>query len=872
MRWRWLRAQRQREQDLADELDAHFRLAIEERMSRGETREQALSAARREFGSEALVRETTRRMWPCARLFQVLDILVQDTRVALRSASRSPMFMVVAVSSLAIGVGACTIVFAIADSVFLRPIPGVAEPDRLVEIGDDWSYGEFIAARDRLDVLEHVALWKPDLVALSGRDGGEPLHAMYVSSGYFEAAGAPPLIGRSFTRDEDSVPGLQPVVVLGHAFWLDRFGADPGVLGATLRLNRETYTVVGVSRPEFTGHQLVTDPAVYLPAMQHPSARPAARPNAAGWGMIGRLRRDASIDGLNAALTIELPRLDGTSTAPGGSRSVRAVRASLVPGGVRGPLSVGFAFVAALVLLVLGATSANVGGMILARGSARERELGVRLALGAGRSRLVGHLLTEGLVVFVLGGAAGILLAVWVLMLDPVRWLTATATLPLTFAPYIDARMITFGVALTVGIGFVFGLFPAIQGARVALADSIRGQTGAISRRATRIRRAFVASQVAVSVLLLTAAGLFLRSLQESAGLVPDVDMDGIHITRLDLSLEGYHDAASASRFTQRILAALVAAPGIDGATVGTDIPHDNELRRTTVNDAPPASDGLSAVATYSTTVEPGYFDMLGIAFRNGRGFSAEDGPESPRVAVVNERLADVMWPGADPIGRRIEIGDGGTYQVIGVVENTRPKLIDNRYEPQVFTVLTQDYQPIIRIVVRQARVSAGFVERMRGTILSIDPSLVLRPTRSLEAYARDSSIATRIAVATGISLGLLALLLSAVGVYGIVAFTVSQRTREMGMRMALGATRWNVLTLVIAGALRFTLPGLLLGAALAIGVAQLLRAGLFGVTPLDPAAIAAVALLFLVVVTGASVAPARRAAASEPAQALRFD
>jgi predicted permease len=348
--------------------------------------------------------------------------------------------------------------------------------------------------------------------------------------------------------------------------------------------------------------------------------------------------------------------------------------------------------------------------------------------------------------------------------------------------------------------------------------------------------------------------------------------MDGIYITPLDMSLEGYHDGASASRFTQRILATLAAAPGMDGATIATDIPHDNELRRTTVNEASVASDARRAVATYLTTVEPGYFDMLGIAIRSGRGFSAEDGPTSPRVALVNERLAHVIWPGEAAVGRRIEIGDGATYQVIGVVQNTRPKLIDDLYEPQVFTVMAQDYQPALRIAVRQASVSAGFVERMRGTILSIDPSLVLRPTRSLEAYARDSSIATRIAVATGTALGLLALLLSAVGVYGIVAFTVSQRTREMGVRMALGATRWNVLTLVITGALRFTLPGLLLGAALAIGLAQLLRAGLFGVTPLDPAAIATVALLFLVVVTGASLAPARRAAASEPAQALRSD
>jgi predicted permease len=477
------------------------------------------------------------------------------------------------------------------------------------------------------------------------------------------------------------------------------------------------------------------------------------------------------------------------------------------------------------------------------------------------------------MVVFVLGGAGGILLAVWVLMLDPMRWLSSTAPLPAALAMQIDWRVIAFGVVLTLGIGLVFSLFPALQAARVGLADSIRGQVGSISRRTTRIRRVFVASQVAISVLLLTSAGLFLRSLQEGSGLVPDIDMGGVHITRLDLSLEGYDDARSAATFTEQVLARLRAMSDVDGATVGTDIPHDNELRRTVVQAAQRERNATGGVTTYHTTVEPGYFQTLGIEVRRGRNFGAEDGPTTPRVAVVNQRLADVVWGDADPIGRQIELGsEPVTYTVIGLVENTRPKLIDDRYDPQVFTVLTQDYQPVVRIAVRQIGESDGFVARIRQAILSVDPALVLSPTRPLEAYARDSSIVTRIAVAIGSALGLLALLLSAIGVYGIVAFTVSQRTREMGLRMALGATRWNVRAMVIGGAFRMALPGLVIGGMMAIGLAQVLKAGLFGVTPLDAATLGSVGLLFLVVITGASLAPARRAAAVEPAEALRND
>lgn len=804
-----------------------------------------------------------------------------DLRLALRSSTKRLGFTLVAVVSLAIGVGANGVVFALVDTLMMREIPGVAAPERMVELsltlqGDTrggWDYPDFADASSSVSAFESLALYERGPVSLSGDGAGQRLLALYVTSGYFPVVGVEMLRGRGFGPDIDRLPGPHLEVVLSHRMWERTFASDPGIVGRVVRLNRAPYVVVGVAPPDFRGNEFGIRPDVYIPLTQFP---PALRDSERFFGSrgtlwadaVGRLTPTATLDEANAALAATMQRLEAEYPDNAG-RGALAVEAALMPSEGRLPASIAFGLLGSLMLLVLAVASANVGGMLLARASARERETSVRMALGSGRARIVRQMVTEAMVVFLAGGAAGL----W-LLVQGLQWLE-TRALP-TFIPVelefaLDGRVLAFGFLLTVAVGLVFGLIPALRATRGHGTAGLR--TSSVAARTSRLRRGFVAGQVGVSVLLLASAAVFFRSLEAGDDIETGFDPDGVVLTGFDLALEGYDDPRAATLFLDGMLERVRSLPMVAGAAVATDYPLDGGTSSAPVRtdgDADPDSPNYRA---YYARVSHGYFSTLGIDIAAGRDFGPQDGPTTRPVALINRSFAGRAWPDGSPLGRTIEFGlEPREYEVIGVVANTQSDLITDGPSAQVFTLLSQDYDPDLMLGVRQSRDDPEFVPRLRRELQAYDPALSLSETQRLDDLADLGLLPQRLITWVATALGSLALFLSALGVYGVVAFSVTQRTREIGVRMALGSSRRDVLAGVLLDGLKLSWPGLAGGIVCAALLTTLARGALVGVSPLNPITYLGVALVFLGVVAAAAIIPARRASSIAPATALRQD
>lgn len=808
----------------------------------------------------------------------------QDLRHAARSVRRRLGFTAVAVLSLAVGVGANGVVFAVVDTLAFRDIPGVPEPDRVLELSPtyadggttSWDYPDIQDVATEVEGIDAVALFDRGTVGLAGDGGGERLLAQYVSSRYFDVFGLDLARGGGFPSSIDTDRGDHPLVVLSHALWQGRFEGDPGIVGGTVRVNREPHTVVGVAPATFHGHEFGIRPDVYLPLTQYPSARrdPDRFWGSRGtlWvGAVARMAPGATVEGVNASLRTVMRRLEEAHPDSNEGRSARAAQAGLIPMEGRAMASAVLGLLGGLMLLVLCATAANVGGMLLARATSRRREMAVRMALGSGRARLVRHLLTEALLIFLLGGAAGLLVA-----RSGMRWFADLSSLP-TFLPVsvdfvVDWRMAVFALALTAGVGLVFGLLPALQATRESLSEGMR-EGGGGGRRTTRVRSAFVAGQVTVSILLLSAASVFTRSLGATEELDVGFEPAGVYLTDLDLALEGREDPERAIVFLDQALERLEALPEVVSAMVATDLPLDGRSSSTPVwPDGRAGRDEGSIRSDYASVTE-GFFETLGIGVVSGRVFSAQDGRASAPVVVIDRLLAASAWPGENPLGRTLEFGlEPRSYEVIGVVETTQTDMIMDRPAPQVFTLLDQEFRSDVFVAVRGRGDGTAAIAAARRELLRLDPGLALARTQALSDFVDLGKLPQRIIASVAGVLGSLALLLSAMGVYGVIAHTVERRTREIGVRMALGSSRSRVRGRVLVDGVRLALPGFLVGVPLAFILTSLMRGLLVGVSPVDPTAFAAVATLFLMVVAIASFLPARRASGVQPVEALRSE
>ncbi|MEJ2503537.1 MAG: ABC transporter permease [Gemmatimonadota bacterium] len=808
-----------------------------------------------------------------------MDSFRHDLRIAVRALTRRPGFTLIAALSIALAMGFNAGIFSAVNALLLRSVPGVADPDRAVEVGrtrvggsgfDSFSYPDFLDLRAEVPELDRLVAWRMLPVSWGSDEGGERITAMIATPGYFAALGVAPERGRAFGPAEDRPGVSEPVAIVSHRFWRERLGGDPAVLGTALDINRSRFTVIGVAPEGMNGHFPLVDVDVWLPFSRIDLAEPTFDPGSfrrrgsISHNVIGRLADGVSVERADAAVRAVMARLAEAYPETNAERSARVMPLGPIPGGGRSAVAGFLGALTALVALVLVVAAANVGGMLLARGAAREKEVAIRLALGSGRGRLVRQLLLEASLLFLLGAAGGLVIAYWATSLvGQVSGPGLQITLDL--AP--DATVLLFAVATALATGLLFGLVPALQLTRPALVQGLKDE-GRTGRRGSRSRRVFVAVQVGLALVLVTAGGLLVRSLAEaraaSAGFVPD----GVHLVSLDLSLDGY-SPADATVFEARMLRAIGAAPDVDAAALALDLPMDmSEFGGPVWPEGWDDPDGRGYTVDMNV-VSDGYFETLRIPILRGRGFAEADRYGSEPVAVVSERFAGDVWGDADPIGRRLRwmSADAEERVVVGVVGEVKNQSLGESPDGMVYVPLAQEARTGVHVLARGPGVGAGLLRR---TLLDLDPRLAVGMPQTLADITAVGLLPSRVAAWIAGLLGGLGLFLAALGIYGVVAHGVEQRRREIGVRMAVGASAGRVLRSVLGDGIRLALPGIALGGVAALAVARLIRGLLFGVSAADPANLAAVAVLITAVVGLASVIPARRAASVEPADVLR--
>lgn len=819
------------------------------------------------------------RLWP-------------DIRLAARLLARSPGFTAVAVASLALGIGANTAIFSLVNSLLLVPTPG-RDPARLVTVYTSdssgplygaSSYPDYVDFRDRSDAFEDLAAHtlQPVLVTIRG-ESRRAISAL-VTGNTFALLGLQAAHGRLLLPAEQE-PGRHPVVVLGHTFWKTRFGADPSVVGQEISLNGQSYAIVGVAPDGFSGLLRGVSADVFVPlAMQQALGGDSLdeRGNR-GLMLIGRLRDDVSIEGARARLAViarqhftDYPGVWSNVRGEGRTVSVLAERDSRLLPVISTPVTAFLAVLMTVVLLVLALACSNVAGLLLARSSARRRELAVRLAIGATRSQIVRQLLTESVLLALMGGGLGVAFAAAAMRL------VERIQLPLPVTPALglslDSRVLAFALALSTVTGVVFGLLPAWRASRTDPIASIKagGDTPRRTRRPA-LRDVLVIGQVAVSCLLLVGAGLLLRSLANAGSIDPGFTARGVLAFSIDLGSRGV-DEARGRIFYDQLLERLSSLPGIDSASLASRVPLalGGGRRGLGVEGYTPAQ-GEDMEVHYSV-VAPGYFETMRTALAEGRGFDRTDA-SGPGVVVVNEAFVRRFWPGQAARGRRVivprrvagEVVDT-PMAVVGVARDGKYTSLGEDPTPFVFYPASHLYEAEMTVLVRTAGSPTTLVAGIRQAVAALDAGLPVYDVRTLEQHVGLSLFPVRAVAWLLGAMGALALLLAGVGLYGVLAQTVARRTREIGIRMAVGATERHVMTAVVGGALRLTLIGAGLGLAAAFGVTRFLGFLLYGVNPLDPATFAGMVILLAAVGVAAAAVPARRAARVDPFEALRAE
>jgi predicted permease len=815
-----------------------------------------------------------------------MPAIIDDLRFAARTFSRNRGFTAIAVLSLALGIGANATIFSLVDAVLLRPLP-VAGSDRLVALYTQdarnpgslpLSYPNFLDIRNGNRSFSTLAAHRPVTLSLSS-EGAEPekIPGELVSWGYFEMLGVRPALGRTFLNEEDGAPGAHPVAVLTHSFWQRRFGGDRAILGKTLVLNGTPFSIVGVASADFRGLNALAPTEVFLPLAMYEqaiTARPLKFRERRVLHLLaaGRLRNGTSLEQarsdlevLSAGLAREYPDANaGRTVAP-----IPLVEATINPN-LKGKYVLAgtvLMTVAGLVLLVACATVAN---LLLARAVARRKEIAIRLSLGAARGRLVRQLLTESLLLALAGGAAGLLAAVWG---RGFLWSLRPPFLPDSLDVPLDARVLGFTFGLSVATGVLFGLLPALQSSRPEMVTALKNQAAPARGRGLGARGFLVIAQVALSMLSLIGAGLFLRSLVQAQRIDPGFDPRGLVSLSLDPGGRGY-DAARGQEVYRQVAEEVKRLPGIRRAAF-SELPvlQNAGFQRTLVIEGlEPAADESLLVRANAVGTE--YFETLGIPLRRGRGFAPEDREGSRPVAVINETMARRFWPGQEAVGRRFGFfGQDKDYEVVGIAADARYTAIGEEPQPYVYLPLFQAYPAAATLYARVAgdpAAALAALAAMRKRIRALEPSLPLTDAAPVSDALDRALWAPRVAAGLLLLFGLLALVLATMGLYGVISYAVQQGRRDISIRVALGAGRGDVLGLVLRQGMTLVAVGLLLGLAAAALLAPRLPGLLVGVKPGDPAAWAGAAALLALVGLAATWVPARRAAGIDPALVLR--
>jgi putative ABC transport system permease protein len=802
--------------------------------------------------------------------------LAGDGRLAVRGLVREPGVALVSVLTLALGMGATSAIFSVVNPVLFESLP-YREPERLVMVWEEerggttsnTGYATFADVREDSRSLESVAAMGSWSVTVTGDGRPERLLGQRVTAEFFGTLGARPALGRDFLAEEDG-PGAGAVVILSHGLWRRRYGGDPGIVGRSVTLSGDTYEVVGVMPAEF--ESLLAPEAQLWRPLRYDLSLPYACRTCRHLRAVARLAAgvsvedaDREVDALSAEYVARFPtefEVAGMRLEPLQEQVVKQARPAL-------RLVLG---AAGLVLLI---ACANVANLLIARAVRRAPEFAVRSALGAGRWRVARQLLVESVILGLAGGAAGLMIALWGL-----KALVGFAPpeLPRLSAVTVDRGVLLFTGLMAVGAGLAFGMLPALLAGRIDLARRIgAGLRVAGSRRRRALRRGLVVSEVALALALAVAAGLLVRSLGRLLDVKTGFEPDGLLTMETQASGPAYDDDAAVWAMQARLLEAVAAVPGVASAALASQIPLGGNFDRwgVRIEEKPLANPSQAPGADrYSVTAD--YLVTMGIPVLRGRGFTPADRAGAVPVVLINESFAERSWPGEDPLGRRVQLGapDSPLRTIVGIVGDVRHTGLDAVTGPQIYMPMTQspfaDGMPVL--VVRSDADPAALAAPVSEAVWSVDRSLAISRILPAPQLVRMTAARRRFALQIFSAFAIVALLLAGAGIYGVLSGTVAERTREIGVRTALGATRRDVLGLVIGQGMRMAGMGLALGIAIALSATRLLRGLLFGVQPTDPVTVLAVSVILGVVAIAASAAPAWRAARTDPMKTLRGD
>jgi predicted permease len=819
-----------------------------------------------------------------------MGTLLQDLRYGLRMLAKSPGFTAVAVLSLTLGIGANTTIFTLAKAVFLHSIP-VKDSSRVMvfystatsrkgppQLYLPTPWPNAIDYRDNLKSFSGISIAIPNGFDMVTQGRHTQVFAYMASANIFDVLGVRPFIGRGFTPDEDSK--ASPVVILSYNTWKTQFGADREVLGKSVQMDQTNYSVVGVLPPGFQGVGDLGSPDVLIPISMSDEVTTGLFKTLLhdrGFrlaNVVGRLKpgvtvaqASAEIHGLALQLEKAYPKDNG-----GRSEMILPIDDTSIPPQLQGVFSLAGILMMVIVGLVLLIACANVANLLLARATQRQREIAVRLALGASRMRLIRQLLTESFLIAILAGILGIFCAYWAKSVL-VSMLPAGLVANLDFT--LDARVFFYTLALAVIATLLFGLMPALQASRGDSIAALKDRTGAPtgSGRWYGLRGVLVMIQVALSLIALVGAGLFIHSLRNAQSIDPGFEVQ--HELVVFLNMGGAHYAQpQAEAFYRDVVQRLNTLPMIADASIADSGPFSGgSLARTTFTDGVDFTDPRNGKLTPIIATAPGYFSAAGIAMREGRDFADSDDANSSLVAIVNRAAADTFWPGKDPLGQHLHfLGETWTLTVVGEVNTVKLATLGEPPQPIVYMPLKQDYSPAVMLWIHTKGDPASAIPTVRDIIHSMAPSLQLGFVRTVPQVLERSLTAPLMGAELLGTFGLLALILAAIGTYGVMSYSVNQRRNEIGIRMALGAQPANVLRLILGNGMAMVLGGIVAGLGLSVLLAEAMHSLLYGIGMFDPASFLLTALLLILVALGACFIPARRAMRVDPIIALRYE